>query len=90
MNNSMNTSSRRSAWQRTLINLAGWGFVVLGILGLFLPVLQGILFLMIGFAILSTEYVWAHHLFRRLRSKFPKLDQQFEKMKARLSRFWPE
>lgn len=31
----------------------GFGFIALGIIGLFLPVLQGILFILIGIAILE-------------------------------------
>jgi uncharacterized membrane protein YbaN (DUF454 family) len=54
---------------------AGWAFIVLGIAGLFLPVLQGILFLLIGLIILSSEYVWAHHLLRKLKERFPRIAQ---------------
>ena len=52
---------------------AGWTFILLGIAGLFLPVLQGILFLLIGLIILSSEYVWAHKLLTRLKERFPKM-----------------
>jgi len=41
--------------KRFLLILTGWAFVALGIVGLFLPVLQGILFLLIGLVILSAE-----------------------------------
>ena len=34
--------------------MSGWFFIFLGILGLFLPVLQGILFLAIGAVLLSS------------------------------------
>ncbi len=34
--------------------ISGWFFIFLGILGLFLPVLQGILFLAIGAVLLSS------------------------------------
>jgi uncharacterized membrane protein YbaN (DUF454 family) len=59
--------------KRALVLSLGWGFILLGIVGLFLPVLQGVLFLLIGLVILSSEYVWAHHLVTRLRQRFPKL-----------------
>ncbi len=70
--------------KRVLVLVAGWAFVLLGIAGLFLPVLQGILFLLIGLFILSTEYVWAHHLLQKLKNRFPKIAAQFElaKLKA--------
>jgi uncharacterized membrane protein YbaN (DUF454 family) len=49
----------------------GWGLVLLGFIGLFLPVLQGILFMLIGFFILSHEYAWARWIFAKLRERFP-------------------
>jgi uncharacterized membrane protein YbaN (DUF454 family) len=61
----------------------GWGFILAGIAGLFLPVLQGILCLLIGLFILSSEYVWAHKLLARLKARFPKIATQFEKAKAK-------
>ncbi len=56
--------------------LLGWAFILLGVVGLFLPVLQGILFLLIGLVILSSEYVWAHHLLAKLRSRFPSISRK--------------
>ena len=53
--------------------LTGCGFLLLGMVGLFLPILQGILFLLIGLVILSSEYVWAHSLLTKLRKRFPKI-----------------
>jgi uncharacterized protein len=63
----------KARFKRIGIILVGWVFIVLGILGLFLPVLQGILFLLIGLLILSTEYVWAHNLLQKLRARFPRI-----------------
>lgn len=61
-------------WKRIAIIIIGWVFIALGIVGLFLPVLQGILFLLVGLVILSTEYHWARRLLAYVRSRFPKLD----------------
>ena len=63
-----------SSWKRIVIIASGWLFIALGIAGLFLPVLQGILFLLIGLVILSTEYHWARRLLGYVRNRFPKLD----------------
>ena len=62
-------------WKRVVILTTGWLFVVLGIVGLLLPFLQGILFLLIGLVILSTEYSWARRVLGRVRTRFPKLDR---------------
>lgn len=61
-------------WKRIAIIATGWLFIVLGIAGLFLPVLQGVLFLLVGLVILSAEYHWARKLLDDLRTRFPKLD----------------
>jgi uncharacterized protein len=76
--------------KRILVLIAGWGFILLGIVGLFLPILQGVLFLLVGLIILSSEYMWAHRLLTRLRERFPKLgrtaDQATERATAWLRR----
>jgi uncharacterized membrane protein YbaN (DUF454 family) len=59
--------------KRIVVLVVGWAFILLGIVGLFLPILQGILFILIGLIILSTEYVWANHLLKKIKERFPKL-----------------
>ena len=49
----------------------GWLFVLAGLVGLFLPFLQGVLFLLIGLMILSKEYCWAGRIMARLLARFP-------------------
>jgi len=68
-------TSRNRTWnlKRIAVIGIGWVFVVLGIAGLFLPLLQGILFLLIGLVILSKEYRWAGKLLKRVRSQFPRM-----------------
>ena len=76
--------------QKWLTVIVGWTFIALGIAGLFLPVLQGILFLMIGLIILSSEYVWAQNVLEKLRARFPRVAARFheatEKARAWMSR----
>ena len=59
--------------------LSGWAFILLGVIGLFLPILQGVLFLLIGLLILSSEYVWAHRLLLKIRSRFPTMATRWDK-----------
>lgn len=47
-------------------------FLLLGIAGLFLPILQGLLFIGIGLTILSTESTVARRLLERLRAHLPR------------------
>jgi len=80
----------RQALKRAAVLVLGWAFILLGIVGLFLPILQGVVFLLIGLIILSSEYVWAHHLLARLR-RYPAVDRVIvtatEKAKSWMSRF---
>jgi uncharacterized membrane protein YbaN (DUF454 family) len=64
-----------AGWKRAAIMATGWAFLVMGIVGLFVPFLQGILFLLIGLVILSTEYHWARRLLGKVRTRFPKLER---------------
>jgi len=50
----------------------GYGLLALGVAGLFLPILQGILFIMLGLLVLSYHQPWAERLLARLRKRFPK------------------
>ena len=77
-------NQKRKRW---LLLLTGWGFIVLGIAGLFLPILQGILFLLIGLVILSSEYVWAHRLLEKVQKRFPKISAHAHEA-SRKARRW--
>lgn len=56
----------------------GWAFVALGVVGLVLPILQGFLFLAIGFGILSQESAWVRRQLERLRRRYPKAAAKFD------------
>lgn len=49
----------------------GWFFIVLGVVGLFLPVLQGILFLAVGFLLLSRDIPVFRRLVIWFKKKYP-------------------
>ena len=74
--------------RRILILGAGWFFVVLGILGIFLPILQGILFLAIGLILLSRESAWAQAKLDRLKAKYPRFGEKYDEAEARADRVW--
>lgn len=69
--------------KRISLQLAGWGFIILGILGLFLPILQGILFLLVGLYLLSNTSPRAARMLVRLKARFPKTSQKFDEAKAK-------
>jgi uncharacterized membrane protein YbaN (DUF454 family) len=77
--------------KRIWVLIAGWSFILLGIAGLVLPFLQGVLFILVGLIILSSQYAWARLWLAKLRKRFPKTgrfaDQAAIKATTWLKRF---
>ncbi len=59
------------------ILVAGWVLVFLGIIGLFLPLLQGILLLMLGLSVLSLRSRTIQRFLKRLEARYP---QHYERV----------
>lgn len=77
----------RAKAKRLLMLALGWGFIVLGILGLFLPVLQGILFLAIGLFLLAKVSPLARLWRQKLRRRYPKLATKLDQAERRAAEF---
>lgn len=75
--------------KRVLWLVAGWVFILLGIVGLFVPFFQGVLCLMIGLIILSSEYVWAHRLLAKVRERFPKTAEMADRVRGKAVQWFP-
>ena len=70
------------------ILIIGWSFIVLGILGLFLPILQGILFIMIGLAILSSRSELVKKFLRHLEERYPQHHERVEIWREKIRNFF--
>lgn len=77
---------RRSRLQRIAILASGWFFVVLGVVGLVLPILQGFLFLAIGFYLLSLESPRVRRFVDRTLARYPRLAKVYEDARIRAAR----
>ncbi|MGI9504024.1 MAG: PGPGW domain-containing protein [Geminicoccaceae bacterium] len=62
----------------------GYFFLVLGIIGLVVPVLQGILFISIGLIVLAKTAPWAERLLTRFREKYPDAGRLIDKAEAKV------
>lgn len=76
----------RARWKRLLILLTGWLFIFLGVLGIFLPILQGILFLAVGFYLLSLESPWVHRKMEQVRQRYPRIGATMDEARVRAAR----
>ncbi len=69
-----------------LLLALGWVFILLGILGLFLPILQGILFLAIGLIILSRRSPRVRLFNKKIGHRYPKYREIQDEASARVKR----
>jgi uncharacterized membrane protein YbaN (DUF454 family) len=64
--------SSRGLVKKILIHIGGIGLILLGIVGLFLPFLQGILLIVAGIGLLSTDNERVKRWLKDLARKHPK------------------
>jgi uncharacterized membrane protein YbaN (DUF454 family) len=62
----------------------GWLFIFLGIIGLFLPILQGVLFILIGLAILSSRSEIIKRFLKHLEERYPHHHERVEIWKTKI------
>jgi hypothetical protein len=71
-------------WLRMGTLVVGWILIVIGIAGLFLPILQGGLSLILGFALLSIASPTVHLWLRSLMGRWPRAWRRLEKLRRRM------
>jgi len=74
---------------RVMRMVLGWSLVGLGIVGLFVPILQGILLLILGLWVLSIDSRWAHRCILRLRVRFPKAHRRARRLGKKFREKFP-
>jgi uncharacterized membrane protein YbaN (DUF454 family) len=72
---------------RIAMLLLGYGFLFLGVLGLFLPFLQGFLFIFIGLIVLSKHAPWAHRALDSIRRRWPKMGKMIDSAESMAERW---
>jgi uncharacterized membrane protein YbaN (DUF454 family) len=71
-----------------LLQVLGYSFLVLGVFGLFLPFLQGFLFIVIGLIILARHAAWARRLLEHFREQHPKAAELIDQAEAKAAAWW--
>jgi hypothetical protein len=74
-------------WVRVVVLTTGWVLVLVGVVGIFLPVLQGGLSLALGFALLSIGSQSVHLWLRKLLGRWPGLWKRLERLRRRMHRW---
>jgi uncharacterized membrane protein YbaN (DUF454 family) len=71
-------------FKKIALIVLGWIFLLVGIIGLFLPFLQGVLFIMIGLAILSSRSETIQRLLRHIEQRHPHHHERYVAWKERI------
>jgi uncharacterized membrane protein YbaN (DUF454 family) len=69
--------------KRLAFIVAGWVLLMLGAVGLFLPILPGVLLMVVALSILSVEYTWARRWMSSLLHRFPATEKRLQVFLAR-------
>ena len=69
--------------KRVAFNAAGWLLLMIGAVGLFLPILPGVLLMVVALSILSIEYAWARRWMSTLLHRFPATEKKLQVFLAR-------
>jgi uncharacterized membrane protein YbaN (DUF454 family) len=80
--------ARSQRMKAVALQITGYAFLVLGVLGLFLPFLQGVLFILIGLLILAKQAPWAHNLLQRFRDRHPRAAQLIDRAETTMAAWW--
>ena len=72
-----------SLWARILVFVAGWTLLLIGIVGLALPGIQGILTILLGAAVLSLVSETVYRLLRRVLRRWPGLWDKIDRIRRK-------
>jgi len=63
-------------------------FLLIGVIGGFIPVLQGWIFVLIGLTLLAKEVPFVRHKLEQVKARFPKQAGQLRRLEARCAEQW--
>jgi len=74
--------------KRLLRLILGIAFLALGVVGLFVPILQGVLFIIAGLVILAPESILIQRMIHRMERNHPAVFGKARRLKVRFLRFF--
>lgn len=78
----------RERLRQLFLLVLGWGVLLLGVVGLFLPILQGVLLILVGMGILSKVSPRMRRLRDRLHARYPGPFLKAEEIGHRTTQFF--
>ena len=78
----------KDKWKDAMVIIVGCFFLLLGFIGLFLPIIQGVLCMLFGLFLLSRKSLTAKKLLDRLSHKYPRLAAELHKARGKAEVYW--
>lgn len=72
--------------KRISIDAVGWALILLGGVGMLLPVIPGFIFVLAGLYLLSLHSKWFHQQLDRHKHKYPRAVRFLDRLDARVKR----
>ena len=69
-----------------MLFLIAWGLIFLGFLGILLPILPGVIFLLAGLYLLSLESLWLNRQLDKIGDRYPRVGKRLNDARARAER----
>jgi uncharacterized membrane protein YbaN (DUF454 family) len=86
--NQKKNGRQANVFQKTLAHALGWICLTVGVIGLFLPILQGIILIVIGLTFLSVYNVYIHRHLHTQLSKYPTMQKRAYTFEAAVVRLF--
>ncbi len=74
--------------KRIIIIVLALTFLAFGVIGLFLPILQGVLFIIVGLILLSFSHSSVDEKLLKYINKYPKLAGRYSKLRQKLRKYF--
>lgn len=72
--------------KRISIDTVGWALILLGVIGILLPVVPGFVLVLAGLYLLSLHSKWFHGQLERHKHKYPRVVRFLDSLDARVKR----
>jgi uncharacterized membrane protein YbaN (DUF454 family) len=72
---------------KTALHAMGWIFIIIGILGLILPIIPGLAFMLLGLYFFSLASLWFWTKLESQKTRYPRIWEYFLYFDTKISRF---
>jgi hypothetical protein len=79
---------RASRFQKALAHALGWVCLVVGVIGLFVPLLQGVILIVAGLTLLSVYNVFIHRHLHTHLARHPRIQRRAHQLENKIIAFF--